>query len=177
MGGSFILRAQFLIIGAKITTTGVLLKNAEINETTGKKRRFTFVTDTFPVGSILNTKRSSRPLLRTPSLIRYSNATVIIPLLEKPFSASSGFMIPAHSSMTTAVKRISTGRSTSFISAASIRTMTHAMYVNSNVISETKILRKNGISQIKQREIPFLTITEYPLYRIYELLNTRSSSL
>ena len=42
VGDKCIFCAQFLIIGAKITTTGVLFRKAERNEMAGKKRKLAF---------------------------------------------------------------------------------------------------------------------------------------
>ena len=44
MGESLIFCAQFLIIGAKITTTGVLFKNADKKEIAGRKRKLALCT-------------------------------------------------------------------------------------------------------------------------------------
>ena len=109
-GGSFIRLAQFLMIGAKITTTGVLFRKAEMKAMTGRTRRLVPATVDFFCGNMAKIKRSNTPLLRIPSLTRNKRATVIMPLFEKPSNTSLGVSIPAQKNRMTTEKSIMPGR-------------------------------------------------------------------
>jgi hypothetical protein len=105
------------MIGAKMTTTGVLFRKADKNDMAGRRRAFVLVILAFFLGKRLIINCSNMPLLRTPSLTRKSIATVIMPLLEKPSRHSFGVSIPAQSIITTHENRISPGLSLSAINA------------------------------------------------------------
>ena len=75
-------------------------------------------------------------LRRTPSLTKNSRPTVIIPLFEKPASASVGVRIPALIKITTTEKSRMPGRILSFMSKPTITMMaTRTMYLSKGCIS------------------------------------------
>ena len=74
------------MIGAKITTTGVLLRKADTKATGGSIRNCALKTVVFPSGNNFFISCPNAPLWRIPSLTRKSIPTVIIPLLLKPSS-------------------------------------------------------------------------------------------
>ena len=88
----------------------------------GSRRALALVTVVCSLGSNPRMTCSKMPLLRTPSLTRKSNATVIIPLFEKPSRHSLGLKIPAQSIITTQVNRMSPGFNLSAISAQIMNT-------------------------------------------------------
>lgn len=94
VAGSFTASAHRLMIGAKITTTGVLFRNADTKATGGSILACALKTVVFPSGSSFLINWPKAPLCRTPSLTRKSMATVIIPLLLKPSSISLGVRMP-----------------------------------------------------------------------------------
>ena len=102
--------AQRLIIGAKMTTTGVLFRKAEMPAMVGSMRSCTCRMEAPLPGSRRPSRRSSRPERLTPSLTRKSRATVIMPLLENPSSISSGLSMPAHRKATAPESRMRPGR-------------------------------------------------------------------
>ena len=122
--------AQRFIMGANITTTGVLLRKADIKAITGSMRACTCRS---PAPCWCGSKRrrsaSSKPDRRTPSLTRKSMATVIMPLLAKPSSSSLGDNMPAHMNTTAPEKSINPGRILSFINA--VMTKNNTIITNS----------------------------------------------
>ena len=110
VAGSLARSAHRLIIGAKITTTGVLLRKAETKAMTGIMRSCTRFTVDCPLGSRHASSCSSRPERRTPSLTRKSRATVTMPLLLKPSSRSLGVRMPVHMNSTAPENRMRPGR-------------------------------------------------------------------
>ena len=109
--------AQRLIIGAKITTTGVLLRKAEMKATAGSMRACTPRMVARRLGNRCSRSVLSSPERRTPSLTRKSIATVIMPLLEKPSRSSFGLKMPAHMKATAPESRMRPGRMRSLMSA------------------------------------------------------------
>ena len=112
--------AQFLMIGAKITTTGVLFRNAENALTSGSTRICALATVAPAPGSSLFTTSASAPLWRTPSLTRKSRPTVIMPRLLNPATICLGEMMPAAMNTTTTESSTMPGRILSRMSATSI---------------------------------------------------------
>ena len=106
-----------LMWGIKMTTMGVLFRKAEIKATVGTiriyPRRIVLPSGVGNRWLIIGVRHS---LERIPSLTRKSRATVIIPLFEKPASASVVDITPAARSSTTTEKSINPGRRYSFIS-------------------------------------------------------------
>ena len=126
--------AQFLMMGAKMTTTGVLLRKADNAAMVGKSFAFALVTVVCLLGKRFRMILSKIPLRRTPSLTRKSRATVIMPLLEKPSKHSLGCRMPAHSIITTHVKRMSPGFNLSAISAHIMNTRQKATNITLKAI-------------------------------------------
>ena len=112
--------AQFFTIGAKITTTGVLLRKAEKALTMGRSLSWAFMTVVSFSGSSFLTMVLSAPLCRTPSLTRKSRATVIMPRLLNPATICFGVMMPAAMNTTTIDSSTIPGRILSRIRAMSI---------------------------------------------------------
>ena len=118
VAGSLTASAHRLMIGAKITTTGVLFRNADTKATGGSILACALKTVVFPSGSSFLINWPKAPLCRTPSLTRKSMATVIIPLLLKPSSISLGVRMPTQRKNTTTVRRTIPGRILSHTKAA-----------------------------------------------------------
>ena len=122
VAGSFTKFAHLFIIGAKMTTTGVLLRKADMNAMLGSILSCALKTFIFLTGNNFSVSLVSAPLWRMPSLTRKSMATVIMPLLLKPSNISFGLSIPVHKNMTRTVNKIIPGLILSAINAASIPT-------------------------------------------------------
>ena len=135
VAGNFTMLAHRFMIGAKITTTGVLFRKAGMNAMTGNIRACAFSTVVFFCGSNFLITCDNAPLWRTPSLTKNSIATVIIPLLLKPSSISFGERMPVHKNITTAENRIIPGRILSAIRAMSIPISTTRTIVISTLIA------------------------------------------
>ena len=110
--------AQRLIIGANMTTTGVLFRKAEIKAMEGNMRSCALQTVVFPCGNSFFTTCPNAPLWRIPSLTRNNSPTVIIPLLLNPSSISLGVKIPTQRKKTTTVSKTIPGLNLSHINAA-----------------------------------------------------------
>ena len=136
VGDTLCCSAHRLIMGAKMTTTGVLLRKAEMKETAGIMRNCTRRTANCPFGKSQPNICSSSPDRRTPSLTRKSRATVIIPLLEKPSKTSFGVSTPAHRKTTAPEKSTMPGRNASLMSATSSSRRT--MVTNAVMFSRKK---------------------------------------
>ena len=122
MAGSPTFFAQFRRIGAKITTTGVLFRNAENELMTGNTRSCARDTlDSLPGNSFFRMEDNA-PLWRMPSLTRKSNATVIIPRLLKPATICLGEIMPATMNSTTKDSSTMPGRILSIIRATNMPT-------------------------------------------------------
>ena len=132
VAGSLTDSAQRLMIGAKITTTGVLLRKAETKAIGGSIRNCALKTVVFPSGNNFLMSCPNAPLWRMPSLTRKSIPTVIIPLLLKPSSISFGVNIPAQRNSTTTVSNTIPDLSPSHINAAIMPTNAS----NTNTISK-----------------------------------------
>lgn len=117
--------------GAKITTTGVLLRNADMKLTAGNILSEAIVRLHPSLGIIRWTIRSSIPLCLTPSDMRKSRATVIIPLLEKPSRHSFGDRMPKQSISTTTVNKTNPGRILSRISAHTMKMSSRSVMTDS----------------------------------------------
>ena len=113
---------QFFKMGAKMTTTGVLLRKAEKALTMGRMRHCAFVTEAPLPGRSFLTTVPSAPLCRMPSLTRKSRATVIMPRLLNPATICLGVMMPAAMKTTTRLSNTMPGRILSMMSATSIPT-------------------------------------------------------
>jgi hypothetical protein len=100
---------QFLMMGAKIITTGVLFRKAEINETGNMILGIRNAILLLLRGKYDCANRLRIPDCLTPSLTRNKIATVIIALFENPFKASSSLIIPNTSRMVVAEKSIRPG--------------------------------------------------------------------
>ena len=112
--------AQFFTMGAKMTTTGVLLRNAENALTMGRSRNWAFATVVFSYGNSFLTMVLSAPLCLIPSLTRKSNATVIMPRLLNPATICFGVIMPAAINTTTRDNKTMPGRILSSMRATSI---------------------------------------------------------
>ena len=110
VAGSLTELAHRLMMGAKITTTGVLFRKAEINAMLGSMRIWALNTEVFSCGRSFLMTCVRAPLWRIPSLTRNSMATVIMPLFEKPSNTSLGVSIPAQKNRMTTEKSIMPGR-------------------------------------------------------------------
>jgi hypothetical protein len=124
------------MIGAKIITTGVLFRKAEIKETgnmiRGSKNTI------FPLfrGKYDWANLFKIPDCLTPSLTIKRIPTVIIPSLAKPANASLSLITPSARSIVVAENKISPGRITSLYKATIIKIMT-AKTIYPSVVSNT----------------------------------------
>ena len=121
-----------------MTTTGVLLRKAEIKETVGNMRNCTarMPPACFPCGNKRRSISSNRPERRTPSLTKKSMATVIMPLLENPSKSSFGVRMPAHRKTTAPDRRTNPGRMWSFTKARMTKAKTIRTKITWNVMQK-----------------------------------------
>ena len=145
VAGSFTDSAQRFIIGAKITTTGVLFRKAEIKEIVGNMRSCALKTVVLPCGSSFLISCPNAPDWRIPSLTRKSMATVIIPLLLNPSNISLGVRIPAQRNNTTTEKSTIPGRILSRIKAITMPSSAKSTNMISNVIYTSRYLITPGL--------------------------------
>ena len=149
-------RHHALIYGVKITTIGVLFRNADIVATTGRIAQYPFVIVQPLLGNRWRRIGVSDSLRRIPSLTRKSSATVTIPRFEKPASACSGVSIPVTIKSTTTEKRIIPGRRYSLTSRKTIIAIAESIMqilligytlckLERKVITLTTLVRREGV--------------------------------
>jgi hypothetical protein len=149
----FSFSVQFLMIGAKIITTGVLFKNAEINDTGNMilGRRNTI----FPRfrGRYDWASLSSTPDIRIPSLTIKRIPTVIMPSLANPANASLLLSIPTAKSSVVAENKIKPGRMISLYKATIMSSITPITIYPSVVSNSDQFYCSYYFGKLKTKKI------------------------